>query len=584
MPASVTEEIKNRLNVVEVISQYLRLTKAGVNLKALCPFHKEKTPSFMVSPVRQSWHCFGCNKGGDIFSFVMEMEGVEFADALRTLAAKAGVALKPQDAKAKTERTKLHEILNAAVEFYQNQFFNPEAKDALDYLKSRGLTKESLLEWKLGWAPDSWNALTEELKKRGWSESDLERAGLAVRGREGVYDRFRGRIMFPIFDLHGEPVGFSGRVLKERQNEGKYINTPQTLLYDKSRLLYGLEKAKLEIRKKNEAVFVEGNIDVILAGQDGVKNIVAPCGTALTREHVKTIKRYAEALTFSFDVDEAGASATKRGVDLAIEEGMAVRVAPVPEGKDVADLVYAHPGKLTQVLASSRSIMEYYFDRVLKKWSSETVEGKKEIAKFLLPEIKRIPNSIEIAHWLEELANRLAVPVEAVRQEFAKVEFKTPEIFPEADPSAPSGSLKTRRELLSELLLSILERLPENVSTVAHLEEPFFPAAWQGVWRWLLTQRGNPSKEMAEKLDYLDLRFEFERSLRGEEWDVAAELALLARELEREMLREELGALRDSIGVAERQTPEALPQLLKSFQIKSARLYQLESEPIREQA
>ena len=308
---SPVDEIKSRLDVVDVVGGYIRLSKAGRNYRALCPFHSEKTPSFFVSPERQMWYCFGCQKGGSIFDFVMQMDGLEFGDALKVLAQRAGVELKKIDpklsAKWKTEKTRLYEICELAAKFFERQLEAGKTGQSVQkYLKERGLKSKTIQEWRIGYGPDKWQALSDFLKGRGYGEEEIERTGLSVRKDEiqnSNYDRFRNRIIFPIYDLNGGVVGFSGRIFGE--GEPKYLNTPNTLIYDKSRVLYGLDRAKLDIRKDNFCVLVEGQMDVIMSHQAGVRNAVASSGTALTVEHLKIIKRYTENLAMAFDMDLA---------------------------------------------------------------------------------------------------------------------------------------------------------------------------------------------------------------------------------------------------------------------------------------
>src|SRR3989338_2394622 len=311
-------KIKDRLDVIDVISGYLKLEKAGINFKARCPFHNEKTPSFVVSPERQVWHCFGCSKGGDMFTFIQDIEGVEFPEALRVLAAKAGIELdlSARDRSAfggKDDKTKLYEICESATKFFEKQFLSSTGKLALAYLKKRGVVDSTIKEFRLGFAPNDWNALGIFLKNFGYNDSEIVDAGLAIKRNEGsgVYDRFRSRIMFPIFDLNGQIVGFTGRAFEPRpefiqgQNStsthstksqggepvestgsgqaepAKYINTTQTIIYDKSRILYGLNKAKMDIKQTDQCILVEGNMDALMSYQAGVKNVVATSGTAL---------------------------------------------------------------------------------------------------------------------------------------------------------------------------------------------------------------------------------------------------------------------------------------------------------------
>jgi DNA primase len=431
---SPVEEIKNRLDIVDVISGYIKLQKAGRNFRARCPFHSEKTPSFMVSPERQIWHCFGCGKGGDIFGFVKEIEGTEFVDALRTLAQRAGVILKKQDPKTQTERQRLYKICELAARFFQKQLeASSVGKKIEKYLAERGINKNSMRDWRLGYAPDSWETLSQFLKSRGYTDGEIIKSGVAVEKEKSqspnsniqYYDRFRGRIMFPIFDLNGQVVGFAGRVAPGGdEKSAKYVNTPQTLIYDKGRLLYGLDKAKIEIKRKNFCVLVEGNTDVIMSHQAGVFNVVASSGTALTEEHLKIIKRYTDNLVLAFDTDLAGINATKRTANLALSQGFNAKIIVTPSGKrikDPADLIRENPRAWEKIISSAQGIIEFCLSDALARHDIKTANGKKEAAKELLPLFKKIADPIEQAHWIGELAKKLRVAEKLLSEALNKI-------------------------------------------------------------------------------------------------------------------------------------------------------------------
>ncbi len=476
MISSPIDEIKNRLDIVEVISSYIKLQKTGANFLALCPFHSEKKPSFFVSPARQIWHCFGCGKGGDIFGFVKEIEGVEFGDALRILAQRAGVELKrqtPEYAKWRSEREKLYEICELTTKFFEKQLEESKVgKEAKKYLLDRGITEESLKKWRVGYAPDVWQGLSDFLDSRGYQKGEIEKAGLGLTSEKGsFYDRFRGRIVFPIFDLNSQVVGFTGRVFKEKDKTevAKYVNTPQTLLYDKGRILYGLDKAKVEIRRKDLCILVEGNTDAIMVSQAGFGNVVATSGTALTPFQLKILKRYSDNLLTAFDMDVAGDAATKRGIDLAQLQGFNVKVVTLPQGLDPADVVQKNPEELGKYISEAKSILDFYFESTFSsagtagKFDKNNPDGKREISKILLPVIKRIPNKIVQSHWVSELAKRLRVKEEDISEELRKVKLEGySEIYglePEEIENLPP---KSRRELLEERLTTLIIKYPQN--------------------------------------------------------------------------------------------------------------------------
>ena len=419
------DEIKNRLDIIDVIGGYIKLQKAGRNYKANCPFHSEKTPSFMVSPERQLWRCFGCNKGGSIFDFVMEIEGLEFSEALKILAQRAGIELKKIDPKVKTEKTKLYEICSLANLFFIKQFqAGKTGKEMESYLIKRGLKKKIIQEWQIGYAPKRWNSLLDFLKKKGYSNEDVIKSGLAVKGEGNKhYDRFRDRIIFPIKDINGTTVGFTGRENPNNPNEkmGKYINTPNTFVYDKSRILYGLDKAKEAIRKNNLCILVEGQTDVIMSHQAGFSNTIASSGTALTEEQLKIIKRYTSNLATAFDMDSAGEIATKKGIGLALESGFNAKVIVLPENQDPADCIRKKDSLWSKSVENANHLIDFYIERAISKNDINSVEGKKNTASEILPVIKKINNSVEQSYWIQELAKKTMIQEKALFEELEKI-------------------------------------------------------------------------------------------------------------------------------------------------------------------
>jgi DNA primase len=471
---SPVEEVKARLDIVEVIGGYLRLQKAGRNYRAVCPFHSEKTPSFMVSPERQIWHCFGCSRGGDVFAFIKEIEGVEFGDALRILAQRAGVELKGGDpeisAALKTEKNQLYELCDLAGQFYIKQMESAAGGKILSYLLERGLKQKTIKEWKIGYAPAGWQALYDFLAKRGYSDQQISKTGLVVKSDRAnkFYDRFRDRIMFPLFDINGSAVGFTGREnpANPDQRMGKYVNTPNTAIYDKSRLLYGLDKAKLEIRKKNLCLVVEGQMDAIMSHQAGVKNAVASSGTALTEYQLRIIKRYTDNLALAFDMDLAGETATKRGIDLSVQLGFNARVVSLPEGKDPAECAQKDVSLWQKAVEQSRGLMDFYVSSAFARYSPQKVEGKKEIAKIVLPMLSRIPNKIEQAHWLQEISAKLKVSESVLTEEMKKIKLTSD--YPALPTEAIAVEKKSVNNNLEEHLLCLILA---NFGEVAKIKE-----------------------------------------------------------------------------------------------------------------
>ncbi|MDP2926771.1 MAG: DNA primase [bacterium] len=479
MLSSSIEDIKSRLDIVEVISGYVKLQKAGANYRTNCPFHTEKTPSFFVSPARQMWHCFGCGAGHSVFDFVMKIEGIEFGDALRILAQKAGVELKPFRPEMKeltTARHHLYEIAELATKFFEKQLAESKVGlEAKKYLLNRGINQESIQKWRIGYAPDSWQGLTDFLTGKGYRKEEIVSTGLATRKNDGsCFDRFRARIIFPVFDLNSQVVGFGGRIFEtdkkkeeeRRTTEGKYVNTPNTLIYDKSRILYGLDKAKVEVRKKDNCILVEGYTDAVLAQQAGTLNVAAVSGTALTPWHLKILRRYTENLLISFDMDLAGDTATKRGIDLALGQGFNIKVVTLPEGKDPADLVVKSPGAWEKAVEQAKSILEFYFETTLNKFDKAKIEGKKEISKILLPLIKKIPNKIEQTFWRQRLVQEIGAKEEDLIEEMNKIKLEE-EILglePEEIINLPQ---KSRRDLIEERLMTLILKNRKNLEVLS---------------------------------------------------------------------------------------------------------------------
>ena len=448
------ELIKARLDVVTLVSGYLKLEKAGVNFKARCPFHNERTPSFFVSPARESWHCFGCSKGGDIFAFVMEIDGLTFPEALRVLAERAGVEISQEAPQERSIRARLFELVEEAAKFFEAQLASN--KEVSIYLKERGLLPETIGEFRIGFAPDSWRALSDHLKRNGFSDEELSRAGLTVPGSRGAYDRFRSRIIFPLQDAQGRVIGFGGRAFgTSTEVGGKYINSPQTELYDKSRFLFGFSKAKQAIRTAKSAVVVEGYMDQMLSYQAGVQNTVAVSGTALTTEHLKLLRRIADGLIFAFDVDSAGVEASRRAVGLAHKEDFSVSIADIEGGKDPADIVLKDPTLWPKMVAGAVGGVAFFLKKSLSKNKSGDPQAKRKIGEEILPIVADIANEIEKAHWVRELARALKVTEEALWRELGKY-GTSGETSGEATGLAPAPQTMSRKAKLEERIAGFL--------------------------------------------------------------------------------------------------------------------------------
>ena len=472
------ELIKQKINVVDLVGEYLPLKKTGVNFKANCPFHNEKTPSFVVSPERGIWHCFGCDKGGDIFKFVMEKEGIDFKEALEILAQKAGVVLKNNGSnKTKGINERILELNLKASQFFSYILTEHElGKRPLEYLTKRGLTPETIKQFGLGYAPKNWEAVCGFLRKRGFTDEELIQSGIAVPSKKSCYDRFRGRIVFPLIDTRGRIIGFSGRVLDDSQP--KYINTPQTPVFDKGKFLLGLSLSRDAIREKKTAILVEGEMDMIMSYQSGIKNIVASKGTALTSDQINLIKKYTDTIALCFDTDLAGDEASRRGIEMAEALGLNIKVVEIEGGKDPGEICLKDPKLWEKAVESAVPIYDYYLQSVEKRYDLKTAFGKKKAFEELLPIWKRISDSLTREHYVEKLAALLMVKEDVVRKGIKEqpianaASWKDHLQVVKEEPGAKDDLVKVsdRRMLLEEYLISLILHIP-----VSHTYVPNFP-------------------------------------------------------------------------------------------------------------
>jgi DNA primase len=432
---SVVDEIKQRLDIVEVVSSYVTLKKAGRNYKGICPFHAEKTPSFIVFPDTQSWHCFGaCGTGGDVFTFVMRQENQDFAGALSLLAQRAGVSLKQRTEADLAEdklKKRLHEVVETAAEYFHNLLLNSTAGETVrSYLAQREINRETISKFQVGYALDDWQALGDYLHERGYKREDILAAGLVIEREDGSghYDRFRGRLIIPIRDERGGVVGFGARALDD--STPKYINSPQTPVFDKSTILFGLDLAKGAIRREGLAVIVEGYMDVLMAHQHQIANVVASMGTALTEAQLKLLARFSKRLALALDADAAGYQATLRSMTLA-QETLADRVVPVPtpgglikyeshldidiriitlpQGQDPDKVIRESPALWAELVENALPIVDYYFQAVTSELALDSPKGKAEAVRRLTPIIQEIGNAVERAHYIQKLARLVRV-------------------------------------------------------------------------------------------------------------------------------------------------------------------------------
>ncbi len=412
--SSSVDQIKSKIDIVSLVGSYIKLEKAGTNFKGRCPFHNEKTPSLFVSPDRGNYYCFGCHAKGDIFTFVQEFEGLDFVGSLKVLADKAGVTLDTYSIGEKSEKDRLHGILEQAVLFYQSKLNGSKA--ASEYLFSRGLKEETISEFRVGFAPLEWRELYEYLLSKNVKESDMLEVGLIKRKEGGVstyYDTFRGRVMFPIADSSGRVVGFSGRLLTPDDKSPKYLNSPETVLFNKSEILFGLDKAKKAIRIQDYSILVEGQMDLVMLHQVGVTNTVASSGTALTDNHLVKLRRLSNRIIMAYDGDNAGFNASNRSAQIALGLGMELKIAQMPIGKDPADMAKDDPESLRDVIKNSKHIIDYYIDSLLERGLAPRELGE-EIRKNVLPYISMLPSSIEKSHFVKSVARKAFIKEEAL--------------------------------------------------------------------------------------------------------------------------------------------------------------------------
>lgn len=505
------DEIKERLDIVEVISAYVPLKKAGRNYKGLCPFHTEKTPSFVVFPETGTWHCFGaCGTGGDLFTFIMHKENMTFGEALRFLAGKAGVTLEPPSERKQAEdaqRQRLLEVLSAATLYYHNLLLHaPAAQPARQHLASRHLEPRTWQTFQLGYAPGEWRALSSYLLEKGYALEDLVTAGLVVvpEEREGHYDRFRHRLIIPIRDRQGRVVGFGARALDESQP--KYLNSPQSPLFDKGRLLFGLDSAWEAIRATGRAVIVEGYMDVLMARQHGMDNVVATMGTALTEAHLSQLARLAPRIVLAMDADEAGNQATLRGLNLARETmrrravpvltatgqvrfeerlDLDLRILALPPGRDPDEVIHENPEAWERLVEDAVPVVDYYFQVVLAMLDLTQARDKSRAVQALTPILRDLGDEVQREHYVQRLARLLRVSEQAIRTEMRRVPRQPARPVQEAEeeraPAKRTG-LPNPEELFLGYLVTYPHLLPK-VDRYMREElamEPFSEEDFQG--------------------------------------------------------------------------------------------------------
>ncbi len=565
MASSPVELIKEKLDIVEFLKGYLQLQPAGKNFKARCPFHKEKTPSFMVSPDRQSWHCFGCALGGDVFSFMMRYENVEFGEALRVLAEKAGVELKRLNPSEYKLTGSLHELNTLAKDFYRTQL--AAYAPAREYLRERKLLPATIEAFELGWAPLGPEALTLHLiNNNKCTPDEIIQAGLAMRTERGlVIDRFRARVMFPIHNHFGKVAGFTGRVLPHEDPErsegpsinpstnsgytvAKYVNTPETPIFQKSKLLYGFWTAKNAIRDARSAFIVEGQMDCIMSVQAGVPNAVASSGTALTVEHLKTLRRVADEVVFSFDNDEAGWAAGERAIDLAQAEDFHVKVVTWKDVKDPAEAAAANSEAMQQAVKDAKPAALFYFEKYLSGVSDFSDREGLSRLRSVLRKVRAIPSAVLRDFWFKELSRRTAIDGNVLREEAEKASGSSAAPLPASSEAvAQPERTRSRLDLLSERILAYAVAHGDLAAAEACID--YFPLLYRRGFE--LLQEGKKKSGDPELDAVLDIVFLREESL-GQE-----EVGVLREELAKEYFRKRREELTRAVRLAESRGDES---------------------------
>lgn len=606
---SPLEEIKNKLEIREVIEQYVKLQKAGANYRALCPFHKEKTPSFFVSPPRQIWHCFGCGLGGDIFSFIMKIENVEFKEALKMLAQKAGVKLTYESPQIISQKQKLIDIDKEAAGFFEQNFW--KNKEVINYLFERGLEPETIKEFHLGWASDEWRGLSDFLIKKGFKPEDIVASGLAINRQEvteindkiqdtkyriqntDIYDRFRSRIMFPMEDSSQNIVGFTGRIfqgktslktIKDIEAVGKYVNTPQTLIFDKSRILYGLSKSKTYLHSEENTLLVEGQMDFLMGWQAGIKNIVAASCTALTPYQLKILKRYNNTLILGFDMDEAGEKAAERSIELALSKEFNIKILRLPQGKDLADYLIDKGKKenIKNLIKQAEPIMDFYFERIKSIGDKTNIEGKKLMASYFLPKIKKLSNALDRSFWINKLSRFLNVSEQVLEDELNKLlKDKAEQKVVDEDEflyQFPASQLKPRIDGIAERIISFLIKEP-SLKKEASDYEKYLPQDFQRIFQVIKTvssekdlsgenlKKASLPENLINQINELALRADYETELLEKfEVSVKEEFKKELKELKKESVKKELGEIEKQIRISEKnKEKQQLTELIKKF-------------------
>ena len=586
------DEIKAKSDIVSVISDYITLKKAGKNFKALCPFHSEKTPSFVVSPEIQHFKCFGCGESGDAISFLEKYEGMDFYEALKFLADRAGVQLKPLQSGQQGVKDKLYRVNSLTTAFYHYVLTSHRVgKKALDYLLRRGLKISTIRTFKLGYSPDEPFAIRKYLiEKKKFIQKDLESAGLIYTKDGKTYDRFRGRVIFPLSDHRSNVGGFAGRILpdKEKLNLAKYINTPETDIYHKSKILYGLESTKKDIKKSGSVVVVEGELDMISSWQAGIKNVVAIKGSALTEDQVGLLSRFANEIILALDADVAGDSAAKRGIEIAERQGFDMRVVRLGKYKDPDEAARQNPDYLKKAVQNAVGVWDFVIDLIFAKNTDKTGIAKAKISREVVPILSRISDKIVQSYYIQEVARRLGVNPEAVAEQ---ISFRKPtEDNKEASNVViiPSEEKKGRRELLEDRLMSVAFRYDPKVllnrQTQALVKTPLTRKILDEFTLFMDKNKEFDPSIFASKLPdelvsgFTDMVLKDIRGLADKPETYEKEIELIVRQLQSVQIKEELK--KSALKIKDLELKKETGKLLKTqekYNILTNKLHDLEN-------
>ena len=581
---TTVEQIKERLPIDEVIGSYIKLEKSGKSLKAKCPFHNEKSASFFVSPDRGGYYCFGCGAKGDVFSFIEQFEGLDFRGALKVLAEKAGVKLTPNE-KIDNERDRLFEIMEEATKYFENEY--SKSKEAQEYVKSRGINDETRKSFRISWAPLGWNNVHNFLKGKGYSDMLLEKAGLIKKkdnsdnnsSPSSYYDRFRGRVMFPITDTSGRVIAFSGRILKDDGQSAKYLNSPDTPLYDKSAILFGLDKAKTEIRRLNYSILVEGQMDLVMSHQAGIKNTVASSGTALSDEGVNKegiinnlglVRRLSPNVIIAFDADQAGRKAAMRASGIALSLGMDVKIADIVGGKDPADLVKEDIELWRNVIKQAKPVIEFELSNVLKE-ATDKRKVPRELRERVFPFVANIESSTDKSYFVKMIADRANIDEQSIWEDVRTIEKKQKIGLGNDSSVALNASNLNKNTYTKEGRLDLIERrlfgLLFLVETLDSIKAKEFRSQIEKVAGESFAEKISKAESMKS-----DIAFEAEAFFGTDQTKFENHKKELLANFEEDLVGQELIQAMNKLREAEREgNNEVVAEMAKKCQILSMR-------------